>query len=61
MGTLITPGHGAHDIRRNRSQLVPVEFKDGPSYVKHTTVILFCESTVIKCGLKLKYGIGLWN
>ena len=34
--TLITPWHGAHDIRWNRSQLVPIKFKSGPSYVKHT-------------------------
>ena len=40
MGTLITPWHEAHDIRCNRSQLVPVEFKSGPSYVKHTIVIM---------------------
>ena len=36
MGTLITPWHGAHDIRCNRSQLVSIEFKSDPSYVKHT-------------------------
>ena len=30
MGTLITPWHGDHD-----KQLVPIEFKSGPSYVKH--------------------------
>ena len=36
MGTLITPWHGAHDIRWSRSQLVPIEFKSDPSYVKHT-------------------------
>ena len=35
MGTLITPWHGDHDIHWNRSQLVPAEFKSGPSYVKH--------------------------
>ena len=36
MGTLIAPRHGAHDIRWNRSQLVPIEFKNGPNYMKHT-------------------------
>ena len=36
MGTLITPWHGDHDIRCNRSQLVSIEFKSGPSYGKHT-------------------------
>ena len=35
---LITPWHRAHDIRWNRSHLVPIEFKSGPSYVKHTIV-----------------------
>ena len=34
--TLIPPWHGDHDKRWNRSQLVPIEFKSGPSYVKHT-------------------------
>ena len=34
--TLIAPWHGAHDICWNRSQLVPIEFKSGPSCVKHT-------------------------
>ena len=32
MDTLITPSHGDHDISRNHSQLVPIEFK---SYMKH--------------------------
>ena len=36
-GTLITPWHGADDVLWNRSQLVPIKFKNGPSYVKHTT------------------------
>ena len=35
MGTLITLWHGAHDIRCNGSQLVFIEFKSGPSHVKH--------------------------
>ena len=35
MDMLITPWHRAHDMRLNRSQLVPIEFKSGPSYVKH--------------------------
>ena len=35
MVMLITPWHGAHDIRGNRSQLIPIEYKSGPSYVKH--------------------------
>ena len=38
MGTFITPWHGDYDIRLNRSQLAPVEFKSGPSYVKHTII-----------------------
>ena len=38
MGMLITPWHGDHDKRSNCSQLVPIEFKSGPSYVKHTIV-----------------------
>ena len=33
---LITPWHGARDICWN--QLVPIEFKSGPSYVKHATM-----------------------
>ena len=40
MGKLITPWHGAHDIRGNRSQLVPTEFKSGASYVKHTITLM---------------------
>ena len=35
MGTLITPWHKDHDLSWNHSQLVPMEFKSGPSYVKH--------------------------
>ena len=31
MGTLITTWDGAYDIRWNRSQLVPIEFKSSPS------------------------------
>ena len=38
MGMLITPWHGDHDKRWNRSQLVPIEFRSGPSYVKHTVI-----------------------
>ena len=38
MGTLITPWHGALDISGNHSKLVPIEFKSGASYVKHTIV-----------------------
>ena len=37
-GKLITRWQGAHDIPWNCSQLVPIEFKSGPSYVKHTIV-----------------------
>ena len=32
---LITPCHKDRDLRRNRSQLVPIEFKSGSSYIKH--------------------------
>ena len=36
MGTLITLWYRDHDRRSDCSQLVPIEFKSGPSYVKHT-------------------------
>ena len=39
MRTLITPWHGDCDLRRNRSQLVPIQFKSGSTYLKHTIVI----------------------
>ena len=42
MGALITPWHGDHDIRSNRSQLVPIQFKSSPSYVKHTVRTKIC-------------------
>ena len=36
MGTLITPSHKDHDLSLNYSRMVSIEFKSGPSYVKHT-------------------------
>ena len=30
-------------FNRNRSQLVPLKFKSGTSYVKHTIIVITCE------------------
>ena len=36
----ITLWHGDHDLRRDRSQMVPTEIKTGPTYVKQSIGLL---------------------
>ena len=41
MHTFITPRRGDNDLRWNRSQLLPVEVKSGPTYVKQRVKFTF--------------------
>ena len=40
-------GIAINDFHENRSQLVPIEFKSGPSHVKHTMKVLSSEHKLI--------------